>query len=923
MDTINMQNIRGSEWRKWDLHIHTPNSLFHNYQATEGDDVWERFIKDLESLPCEFKVLGINDYLFIDGYKKVLEYKQQGRLQNIDLILPVIELRLAKFCGNRQLKRINFHIIFSNEISPDIIQSQFLNGLSTSYKLDTNCNQTQWGGVITKENLEELGKKIIASVPQTEVANYGSNLIEGFNNLNLEVNDILRILENGEQYFKGKYLTCIGKTEWDALNWNDSSIAEKKTIINTVNIVFTAAENIEKYNNGRNKLKESNVNSLLLDCSDAHNNINSTDKDRIGNCNTWIKADTTFEGLKQIIYEPEERVKIQETKPDDKSVYQVIDCVELNEDTFWKGEICFNENLNTIIGGRSTGKSTLLKSIAKKIDYEAEIGDEKENEFVQKHLSNITVKWKDGEESVSRDIDFFRQSYMHDIAKDKTKTNDLIKKIISNKEQNTHLIDYENKNNELKKSISKNILEVFQIQLDIDNLQRQLKEKGDKKGIETEVQRLNTKIQELSKNATITQLELDAFQNSLKDITEKEQLIKQSENDLLHLSSLKNKSIIDTYYINGFDYLSSSIKNEVSEYFDKLKEVVDKKWTEYIGSKEESIKTKKQEYQTQIEQIKNSDTYKRSIQYYSDNKELNDIQNKLKEENGKLQEIKGLEEKLALFKSRKTATISQIVADHNSYNLNAQSLVQNLKIEHDEVKITTKISCKKQAIKTFLENRLNQRGNERQQFVNDFADKYNTDIAKHSNDFLIDALKNNIEYKSSNTNQNVVTEFFTTNWFDISFELSYQNDVFDEMSQGKQAFVILKLLLEFSTKECPILIDQPEDSLDNRAIYNELVQYLRVKKKQRQIILVTHNPNVVVSADAENVIIANQNGKNSENRNNIKFQYINGSLENTKQKNDTNKIVLEAQGIREQVCEILEGGKEAFEKREQKYGFKK
>ena len=159
------KNLRGSEWHKWDLHIHTPDSLYHNYQAKNSDDVWESYIKDIESLPTEFKVLGINDYLFIDGYKKVLEYKSLGRLQNIDLILPVIELRLAKFCGNTQLKRINFHVIFSNEISPDIIQSQFLNGLSAKYKLDPNCSQQNWGGIITRENLEALGKAIKDSIP--------------------------------------------------------------------------------------------------------------------------------------------------------------------------------------------------------------------------------------------------------------------------------------------------------------------------------------------------------------------------------------------------------------------------------------------------------------------------------------------------------------------------------------------------------------------------------------------------------------------------------------------------------------------------------------------------------------------------------------------------------------------------------------
>ena len=78
----------------------------------------------------------------------------------------------------------------------------------------------------------------------------------------------------------------------------------------------------------------------------------------------------------------------------------------------------------------------------------------------------------------------------------------------------------------------------------------------------------------------------------------------------------------------------------------------------------------------------------------------------------------------------------------------------------------------------------------------------------------------------------------------------------------------------------------------------------------------------MVSADAENVIVANQEGKNSKNRDGVKFQYINGSLENTNPKDPEKHMILESQGIREHVCEILEGGKEAFEGREKKYGFK-
>ena len=79
----------------------------------------------------------------------------------------------------------------------------------------------------------------------------------------------------------------------------------------------------------------------------------------------------------------------------------------------------------------------------------------------------------------------------------------------------------------------------------------------------------------------------------------------------------------------------------------------------------------------------------------------------------------------------------------------------------------------------------------------------------------------------------------------------------------------------------------------------------------------------MVGADAENVIVANQHGVNAPNAGDAKFQYINGALEDTKPQTTSNQGTLGEQSIREHICDILEGGKKAFEKREQKYGFKK
>lgn len=114
----------------------------------------------------------------------------------------------------------------------------------------------------------------------------------------------------------------------------------------------------------------------------------------------------------------------------------------------------------------------------------------------------------------------------------------------------------------------------------------------------------------------------------------------------------------------------------------------------------------------------------------------------------------------------------------------------------------------------------------------------------------------------------------------------------------------------------------PQRKGESGAIYNELVKYIRKKKKERQIILVTHNPNIVVGADSEEVIVANQNGKNSPNDGAIQFQYVSGSLEDCSPRLDDNSIpILKRCGVREHVCDILEGGENAFRDRENKYGF--
>ena len=161
-----------------------------------------------------------------------------------------------------------------------------------------------------------------------------------------------------------------------------------------------------------------------------------------------------------------------------------------------------------------------------------------------------------------------------------------------------------------------------------------------------------------------------------------------------------------------------------------------------------------------------------------------------------------------------------------------------------------------------------------------------------------------------------------SDWFNITYNVKMDGDKIEEMSPGKKALVLLRLLISLAESNSPILIDQPEDDLDNRSIADDLISFIKEKKVSRQIIVVTHNANVVLGGDAEEIIVANQAGKNSPN-NKYRFEYRSGAIENESPSFDeygnTVTGVLYSQGIAQHICDVLEGGVKAFDLRKNKY----
>lgn len=146
--SINNKYLKGSEWRKWDLHVHTPASvLHHQFEGAIEDEKWQKYLNNLNSLR-DIAVLGTTDYFSIEGYKKVKDYKDKGNLNNIDLLLPNIELRILPVTSEDT--PINLHIIFSPDIVNEL-DGKFFSSLEFTYQGEIfKC---------TKTDLVKLGRK--------------------------------------------------------------------------------------------------------------------------------------------------------------------------------------------------------------------------------------------------------------------------------------------------------------------------------------------------------------------------------------------------------------------------------------------------------------------------------------------------------------------------------------------------------------------------------------------------------------------------------------------------------------------------------------------------------------------------------------------------------------------------------------------
>ena len=413
---------KGSEWRKWDLHFHAPSTYTcaknDQYEGNDLIDKQNRFIDELKTVK-DIAVLGITDYFSLEAYKFVLS--RSNELPQFDLILPNIELRITPVTNDN--RKINLHIIPNTEVlSVDEIE-RFL------YKFEFGPDKL----TCKREDLILLGRKANPAYSEEEAFK------KGLNEFAISYDKFFEIYTNLSDKIKENVLIGVSNNSGDGASGIKDIQGIREIIYSGVHFIFSAQPNDRIYflGNGvdNEEIIKQKYGSLkpCLHGSDYHGSkdgktICVPDLNRF----CWIKADPTFEGLKQVIYEPEDRVSIQANKPEEKTGYQIIDHIEIVNKEIFNTELHLNQNLNSIIGGRSSGKSVLLGAIASKVKTTRpiEFSDSDYQKYVQEISDTIKVIWKDGQEENNREVEYFEQGYMHKIARNESELNNIVNNIL-------------------------------------------------------------------------------------------------------------------------------------------------------------------------------------------------------------------------------------------------------------------------------------------------------------------------------------------------------------------------------------------------------------------------------------------------------------------------------------------------------------
>ncbi|MGI2129656.1 TrlF family AAA-like ATPase [Shewanella oncorhynchi] len=977
---------RGSQWKRWEPHIHAPGTIFND--QFKGFDPWDAYLTALEEVMPKIEALAVTDYYVTDTYEEVLKRKEAGRLKGVQLIFPNVELRLDVAAKSGF---VNIHLLVSPEDPEHITQLQrILSRLHFQAHADRfDC---------TASELIRLGKKT-----DTNITNDLTALRCGATQFKVNFNQLKEVYHQSDWAKKNILIAVAGASGDGTSGLRQAADATIRQEIEAFShIIFASNAAQREFWLGQRGINVDMLRERYNGCKPCLHGSDSHHIDTVGQPvaerYSWIKGALEFDALRQACIDPEGRSFVGAEPPPSAMPSQVISSATINNASWAQTpEILLNKGLVAIIGARGSGKTALADMIAAGCDsipqYAWNESEDTSPSFLaraRQHIGNasITLNWEGGNES-SRALNgkdsnghlsfprarYLSQQFVEELCSSNGVSDGLVEEIervileahplderngaVSFSEFREHRTSRFQQSRSREAEAISDLSERIAIEIEKERLtttystqiaQKKVIIQGYNddlaklvvKGTEAQVKRHA----DLSQAAQVVRGKIQAFTNqkrtfiSLQDevistrATKAPELLRQAQerhglsglspqqwdeflliykgnvdsslaiyitwadNQIAELNGLpialedpNAPTIADDVELNTLSLSAITTEMMRLEALFSADKVVRDQYialTKRIGQENTALKgleeklvdaqgasTRKSEMQSERDEA-----YKRVFEaIINEQAVLSELYTPLME---RLSASSGTLSKLGFYVRR--------VVDVNQWGAYAE--------EHLLDRRKTGPFNGKGSLTARAEEMLKpawEHGNseEIQAAIKSFVTTYLSDIFAHA-----PYEKQQSEYRG--WLKRFALWLYGSDHITIRYEILYDETDIRKLSPGTRGIVLLLLYLALDeADDRPLIIDQPEENLDPKSVNDELVPLFIAAKAKRQVIMVTHNANLVINTDADQIIIAEVGTHQAGGLPPITYRA--GGLENA--------------AIRTAVRDILEGGETAFQER--------
>ncbi|MGX9857625.1 TrlF family AAA-like ATPase (plasmid) [Limimaricola variabilis] len=978
---------RGSDWRRWEPHIHAPGTALNDQFG--GGNGWDEWLTRVENALPKIEALAVTDYYLTDTYQEVLKYKDKGRLADVPLVFPNVEMRI-----NAAAKSgfVNLHLLVSPE-DPNHIEElgRFLRRLTTrAYKDTFSC---------TRDDLIALGKAADPAIIED-----GPALSYGATQFKVDFGQLKEEWQNSD-WARQNILVAVAGGSGDGTSGirDAADTTTRREIEAFADIIFSGNPVQREFWSGLKALSRDKLTEHYGGCKPCLHGSDAHTQDKVGRPDqkrySWVKGGLEFDSLRQACINPEGRAFVGQEPPRSPTPSQVISHVSISDADWAKtSELALNPGLVAIIGARGSGKTALADIIAAGCDAISPEGWGAEENNSPSFLSRArellrdetaTLTWGGGT-TVNRFLDgrdvnnqysyprarYLSQQFVEELCSATGASEGLVEEIervifeAHSHDDREGAIDFQElrgyrtdryrqarqREEQAVADISDRVATEIEKKESIVALRRQVEEKKALiegynrdlaklvvKGTEKEAERHA----EIGRAAQAARSKIQAYGNQRRSFvalqdevastraTKAPEILRQAQ-ERHQQSGLKPEEWNEFLLIYKGDVDAS-----LSKYIDWVDQQVMKitgpevkaqnPKTPIVSADADlgklTLKTLEGEMK-RLEAVLSEDRIVRD-QYAALSKRITNESSTLETLRSKLEDAEGAAERQRNLQSERVEAYARlfqaIINEQNALADLYTPLIRRLETTEGTLKklgFSVRRIVNVESWGTFAEEELLDRRKagdfqgrgalireakatlqsawedgsaaEVQAAMNRFINKHMSAILAHAQ-YSED---NRAEYRA--WMKKLAHWLFDTSHISVRYDILYDGVDIRKLSPGTRGIVLLLLYLALDdADDRPLIIDQPEENLDPKSVFDELVSLFVAAKTKRQVIMVTHNANLVINTDADQVIVAEAGGHSSGGLPQI--TYRGGGLENA--------------DIRKAVCDILEGGEQAFRER--------